>query len=171
MCSCATLTTCSLWRSRAKNIAGNKFQKVDQLIAEEVDGFVNWMKGIPTEAIIAALRAKSEDIRLNELARLESLLENVDATVWSRIDRFSKSLVNKLFHEPTTQLRRLSNCGDGVDLGNTISKLFRLSLRNDVVPDVFVAPDVSASAPSSRATDKDLQASTEPHPNYVIHDA
>jgi glutamyl-tRNA reductase len=57
------------------------------------------------EPLIIDMRRKAEAIRQAELARTLRHLGEVDPQMLTHIQHLSRSLVNKLLHEPTARLR------------------------------------------------------------------
>ncbi len=127
---------------------------VNEIVDHEVNHYLNWLRGIAVENIVATLRAKSETIRVNELQRLAGLLkqDDIDESSWQVIEKFSKSLVNKLFHDPTLQLRRLQGSRSATDYSDAVRELFCLEidgLDENETSDVSIVNKLTDTSPSS----------------------
>jgi glutamyl-tRNA reductase len=105
--------------------------QVEAIIQSEVDQFLQWCRGIGVETTVASLRRKADEIRMLELGRLAKLLPDCDIESWDVIEKFANSLVNKLLHDPTVQLRQLHGTRGAVDHGEAIRQLFRLELQRE----------------------------------------
>jgi glutamyl-tRNA reductase len=71
---------------------------------------------------IATLSIRSDGLR--PLAKV--LSANDSSSSWEAIERFAESLVNKLLHDPTTQLQQAQGTLEAVDCGEAVRQLFRL---------------------------------------------
>jgi glutamyl-tRNA reductase len=100
--------------------------QVESIIQSEIDQFMKWFRGIGIESTIVGLRQKADEIRNNELQRLANLLPAHDPSSWNVIERFAESLVNKLLHDPTIQLRHFQGTREALDYGEAVRQLFRL---------------------------------------------
>lgn len=100
--------------------------QVESIIQSEIDQFIKWFRGIGVESTIVGLRQKADEIRNHELRRLASLLPEHDSSSWEVIERFAESLVNKLLHDPTIQLRHSQGTREALDYGEAVRQLFRL---------------------------------------------
>ncbi len=104
--------------------------QVEEIIQVENDRFLQWFRGIGAEETIVSLRRKAADIRDQELARLSNLLPELDQDSWQVVEKFADSLVKKLLHDPTIQLRDAQGTRDGIDHGEAIRRLFRLESQS-----------------------------------------
>ena len=105
--------------------------KVEAIIREEMDQYLKWFRSIGVESTVVALRKKAEDIRREELERLRSILPTMDVASWSVVEKFSRSLTNKLLHDPTVRLRELHGSRHAVDYAEAIRVLHDLSSDED----------------------------------------
>lgn len=80
-------------------------QKAEGIVEEEVEKFVSWYRGLDAVATINSLRRKVERIREREVARSMSKLQHLSERDRVRIEGLTKSLINKIFHEPTLRLK------------------------------------------------------------------
>ena len=100
--------------------------EVEVIVDFEVERYLKWLRGVGIERTVAALRKKTETIRSSELQRLIGLLPNLSEETLQVIDQFSRSLTNKLFHDPTAGLRNLEGSRSATNHGEAIRELFHL---------------------------------------------
>ena len=104
---------------------------VEDIISFELESYLDWFRSIGIESTVSSLRQKAEQIRSNELNRLSRLLPELDENAWSIVQKFSESLVNKILHDPTVQLREVQGTREAIDHGEAIRQLFRLHLAEE----------------------------------------
>lgn len=102
--------------------------KVEAIIAEEVAQLQAEVRALTIKPVIVDLRQKAEAIRQRELERtLRFLGDDVDAETLKHVQHLSRSLVNKLLHEPTTRLRERATDGHATEYEATVRDLFDLN--------------------------------------------
>lgn len=114
-------------------IRSQQIPQVESIVELELQQFISWLRSVGAEPTIAELRKKNEEIRKRELTRLESLLPNLTDQEREILERFSKSLVKKILHDPTSQLRALHGTRNATDHAAAIRELFKLNM--DLVKD------------------------------------
>lgn len=93
-----------------QRLAGNletrrqEIPAVLRIIDEEVERFDAWQRRQAVHPLLVEMRAQGETIRQREVARALKRLGPAAPEVAALLDEFSKSLVNKLLHEPTRRL-------------------------------------------------------------------
>ncbi|NJM97729.1 MAG: glutamyl-tRNA reductase [Phormidesmis sp. RL_2_1] len=80
--------------------------EAEALLDEEVEAFVDWLRSLDTVPTISSLRSKVETIRTQELEKAMSRL----GTEFSEkhrgvVEALTRGIVNKILHDPMTQLR------------------------------------------------------------------
>jgi glutamyl-tRNA reductase len=101
--------------------------KAEEIVAQEVEIYLQWERTLDAVPTIVDLREKIEDIRKRELDRTLGSLNGISEDERRAIDIMSQSIVNKLLHAPLVVLKQAASMQDGND--NTISvarKLFNL---------------------------------------------
>ncbi len=78
-----------------------------------VQGFASWRRGLTAAPAITSLRARAEEIRQNELERLDGSWEHLSEADRARVEALTRGIVNKLLHEPTVRVRAAAEDGDG----------------------------------------------------------
>ncbi len=94
----------------------------ERLVVEEAERFREWRAALDVVPAIAALRARAEEVRVAELAKLGPLPEEER----DRLDVVTTQLVNKLLHEPTVRMKEAAANGDGEMDALAIRRLFGL---------------------------------------------
>src|SRR5262249_14331371 len=83
--------------------------KVERIIAEEIDSFLDWHRGLQAAPVIKELRGKLEKVREQEIARHASQLSPEQRTA---VESVTRAFLNKLLHRPTALLRDASAQGE-----------------------------------------------------------
>lgn len=92
-------------RERAKE-AG----KAEEIVVEEVQSFLAWLKTLEVTPTIRALRGKFDAIRKGEVEKtLKGFGGNLSKKERKSIEAMSQAIVNKILHEPTVYLKRLAD--------------------------------------------------------------
>lgn len=101
---------------------------VEAIIAEEVATLEAEFRKLAIRPLISDLRQRAEAIRQRELERtLRYLGNDVDAETLKHVQHLSRSLVNKLLHEPTLRLRERATNGQATQYAATVRDLFDLN--------------------------------------------
>jgi len=94
----------------------------EQLVAEEAERFREWQASLEVVPAIAALRARAEEIRTAELAKLGRLPEHERRTVES----VTAQILNKLLHLPTVRMKQAAAATGGAEYVDAVRHLFGL---------------------------------------------
>ena len=97
--------------------------KVRDLIDEEVARFRDVATGREVAPLVAALRARVEELRVAEVERAS---KGMSADERAALDTATRSLVAKLLHEPTVRLKDEAGTARGERLAEAIRELFDL---------------------------------------------
>ncbi|MGH7852195.1 MAG: glutamyl-tRNA reductase [Candidatus Binatia bacterium] len=101
-------------------------QKAEEIVEEEVRGFVRWMGALDQAPMITALRQHFEVIRRREIERsLGGGLKDLSAEQRAALDDLTTAMINKLLHGPISQLKKNST-DDGDDPTLYLAALKRL---------------------------------------------
>ena len=101
---------------------------VEAIVEEEMTLLGARLKSMAVEPVIGDVRRKAEAIRQAELQRLMQELEPISPELARKLDYFSHSLINKLLHEPTRQLRHhVAQNGDAEHAAGLIRDLFAVA--------------------------------------------
>jgi len=100
--------------------------KVEKIITSEVTALSAQLRQLSVKPVIVTLREKAEDIRQQELDRTLRHLGDLDPQTLKHIQHLSRSLINKLLHEPTRRLKAKASDDDAASYAAAISDLFGL---------------------------------------------
>ncbi|MBA2336158.1 MAG: glutamyl-tRNA reductase [Acidimicrobiia bacterium] len=98
--------------------------RVEAIVGEEVEAFTRRYHQLEVEPLVAAIRQRAEETRRHELDRTLRHLGDVDPDIARRIGQLSRSLVNKVLHEPTVQLRLRAGNGQPDAITTAARQLF-----------------------------------------------
>lgn len=101
---------------------------VQRLLDQELNGFVKWYNSLEVGPTIKMLRDKIEQIRAEEVKRHKGRMNGTDAEI---VEEVTRALVNKILHEPMTNLKSAENGISVVDRVKTLKSLFGLSEESD----------------------------------------
>lgn len=97
---------------------------VRRVVDEEVNDFIKWYNSLEVGPTIKMLRDKIEQIRTDEVKRYKNKMNGTDVEIMEEVTR---SLVNKILHEPLTNLKNAENGISLVDRVKLLKSLFGLS--------------------------------------------
>ncbi len=112
----------------SENLARRSAQitKAEVIVAEEVNGFMTWLRSRRAVPTLVALRQRFEVIRQTELKRLESKLASLAPADRARVEDVTRLIVEKLLSTPTERLKELSNAETVRMYGDALNQLFDL---------------------------------------------
>jgi glutamyl-tRNA reductase len=107
----------------AETLAGRRTEaeRAEELVAEEVDRFRAWQASLDVVPAIASLRARAEEIRNAELAKLR-----VPDDERRTLESVTAQILNKLLHLPTVRMKEAAVSPDGVAYADAVRHLFGL---------------------------------------------
>lgn len=106
--------------------------RVEAVITREMDALLREFRELAVNPIIVDLRLKAEGIRQHEMQRtLRFLGEDVDPQTLKQLQHLSRSLVNKLLHEPTVRLRQKASNGQADAYATVVCELFDLDVDGE----------------------------------------
>ncbi|MFZ1865818.1 MAG: glutamyl-tRNA reductase [Polyangiales bacterium] len=121
----------------------------ERIIEEEVESFVSWRRSLELAPTIVALRKRFGQVADEELRRALPRLQGLSESDRAVLEAMSRSLVNKLLHQPMMQLKAGAGGPDGALLIDAVRRLFA------------IAEDASEQEVSS------TQASAEPNLTHL----
>jgi len=104
--------------------------KVENIIDEEylvVKEYFGTLKVVP---VIVGMRQQADSIRQQELDKALKQLGEIDPIQQERINALTRSIVQKILHEPTIRLRQEANGPNAEKYAIAVSDLFGLSEKN-----------------------------------------
>jgi len=99
----------------------------EHIVEEEVESFLSWRRSLELAPTIVALRKRFGQIAEEELQRALPRLEGASQSDRDVLEAMGRTLVNKLLHQPMTQLKAGAGEPDGALLIDAIRRLFALS--------------------------------------------
>ncbi|MFZ1081325.1 MAG: glutamyl-tRNA reductase [Candidatus Kryptoniota bacterium] len=97
---------------------------VRRIVDEELNDFIKWYNSLEVGPTIKQLRDKVEQMRVEEIKRHKNKMSGSESEI---VDEITRSLVNKILHEPLTNLKNSENGVSLVDRVKLIKTLFGLS--------------------------------------------
>jgi len=104
----------------------------ERIIEEEVDAFSTWRRSLELAPTIVALRKRFGQIADEEVRRALPRLEGLTQSDRAIVEAMGRSLVNKLLHQPMTQLKAGAGEPDGALLIDAVRRLFAISEEEPV---------------------------------------
>jgi glutamyl-tRNA reductase len=99
------------------------------IVAVQANEFRSWLAALEVVPAITQLRALAEQIRRDELQRMDGRWESLSEADRERVDQLTRSMLNKLLHRPTVRLKELAaEHGDAAHVA-AMNELFGLSSR------------------------------------------
>jgi len=101
-------------------------ERAEAIVEKEVAHFLSWLKSLEVVPTIVSLRRKFEAIRAAELEKTLNRLPHLTPKEREVIATLTVSLINKILHEPMTELKRQAASRDGYLYTTILRKLFSL---------------------------------------------
>jgi glutamyl-tRNA reductase len=101
---------------------------VRRIIDEGLNEFIKWYNSLAVGPTIKRLRDKIEQLRVEEIKRYQNRMNEAESKI---VDEVTRSLINKILHEPLTNLKDPENGISLVDRVKLVKTLFGLSREPD----------------------------------------
>jgi glutamyl-tRNA reductase len=98
----------------------------ETIVEEEMAAFAAWLEGMEVVPTIAAMRARAEEIRQQELGKALKRLSGLSEKELKTVEALTSSIVNKMLHDPTSRLREAAADKDGYELVEATRQLYGL---------------------------------------------
>lgn len=105
--------------------------RVEEIVAGELDSLMEWERATEIAPTIAALVARAERIRSDELDRIRGRLEGLDAAERDAVERLTHRIVAKLLHPPLDKAKDLASSKQGHLYLTALRELFELDDEPD----------------------------------------
>ena len=109
------------------SVRAREAAQAEHIVEEEVESFLSWRRSLELAPTIVALRKRFAQIAEDELDRALPRLESAGPSDRLVLEAMGRSLVNKLLHQPLTQLKSGAGEPDGALLIDAVRRLFDLS--------------------------------------------
>jgi glutamyl-tRNA reductase len=97
------------------------------IVAEQAAEFRDWMAALRVVPAITSLRDHAERIRMAELRRMEPRWDALTPADRERVDAVTRSMLNKLLHQPTVRLKQLAAADQSAPYAEAVTELFGLA--------------------------------------------
>ncbi|MDH3197543.1 MAG: glutamyl-tRNA reductase [Candidatus Krumholzibacteria bacterium] len=105
-----------------------EISQAGDIITAEVSKFMAWLSSLAVAPTVVTLRESFETVRAAEFDRLRHKLP---PETQERVEAFSRQLINKLLHNPSTEIKRSTRRGEDRYLSYAIRRLFKLDEPGD----------------------------------------
>ena len=100
------------------------------IVEREVELFLAWLRGLDVVPTIVSLRNRMEEIREAELRKAMSRLGDLTPEQRETIASLTTAMVNKILHQPMSELRRRAVHQDGHMYSTVLRRLFGLEEKD-----------------------------------------
>jgi glutamyl-tRNA reductase len=123
-------------------------EAAERIVHEEVAEFEVWRRSLALTPTIVALRARVRDIVVGELARTVPRLEGLSDDHKKSLDRMADAIVNKLLHQPLTELKKGAEHDEGAQLLDAAQRLFALQIDASAARRASAADEAMPASPA-----------------------
>jgi len=109
----------------AETLAGRRAEaaRAEELVREEAARFRSWRASLDVVPAITSLRARAEEIRNAELAKVQGRVSDDERRT---LESVTAQILNKLLHLPTVRMKEAAVSADGAAYANAVRHLFGL---------------------------------------------
>ena len=107
----------------------------EAIVEEYSRDFLHWYGARDVVPVIRSLRGRWDDVRVGELERLWRKLPDLGTDDRALVEAFSKQLLNKLLHDPTSRLKEGADNGRGVEFIDAVRYLHDLETVEPDTPE------------------------------------
>jgi glutamyl-tRNA reductase len=126
--------------SRNRKVRQTEARRAEGIIEEEIQQFAVWLGSLEVLPTIAALRTHATTIAEQVVRENEGRWESASPRDRARVDALSRTIVNRLLHEPTLQMKEMRD--DRVHARMALVRdLFGLSADEDGLASAADAPE------------------------------
>ncbi len=117
----------------AADMAGRRaeVEKVESIVAEEVEEFMKRYRSLDALPVITALREKFEAIRGTEVDKLKRKLSHLSQEDLEVVSRATRSIVNRICHQPMIQIKDYATRDDSSAKLDTVREVFGICRQSD----------------------------------------
>ncbi len=101
---------------------------VEAIIHKHLKAFLGWYSSLDMVPAIISLRRKLDNIRESEIARSSSSLAKLPPELREQVEILTKSIINKILHDPVTELKKQAEHSNGYAYVEALGKLFNLKI-------------------------------------------
>ena len=104
--------------------------KAEDLVKDEVDVMLSWIRGLEATPTIVALRQRAEEIKRAEVSKVLSRLEHISSKDQDAIEGLASAIVNKLLHGSLVTLKSEAQSKNGFAFIEAARRFFDLAEPN-----------------------------------------
>ncbi|GAA1762077.1 glutamyl-tRNA reductase [Luedemannella helvata] len=108
----------------------------EEIVAGEVEAYLNWLRGSNVAPTVAALRARADEVVTYELRRLAQRRSDLSEEQRREVAHTVHRVVQRLLHSPTVRARQLAATPDGDQYAAVLRELFDLDVLGEDAADV-----------------------------------
>jgi glutamyl-tRNA reductase len=101
-------------------------QRAEVIIEEEMGEFERWIESMEVVPTVAAIRAKADKVRAEELEKAMKRLGGLSEKELKTVEALTCAIVNKMLHGPTARLKQVASEKDGYNYVETARFLYGL---------------------------------------------
>jgi glutamyl-tRNA reductase len=101
-------------------------EAAEAIALQEARKFGSWLSSLDVVPAITQLRARAEEIRRAELARVQGRLGRLSDADRNAVESLTSQIVNKLLHLPTIRMKEAAAGADGAVYADAVRRLFDL---------------------------------------------
>jgi glutamyl-tRNA reductase len=101
-------------------------ERAEAIVEREVGTFLAWLRSLDVVPTIVSLRGRVEEIRRAELQKALGRMGDLTAEQREAITAMTAAMVNKILHQPMTELKRRATLQDGHVYTTVLRRLFGL---------------------------------------------
>ncbi len=105
-------------------------ERAELIIEREVGVYLDWLRSLDVVPTIVSLRQRVEDIRGAELQKAITRLGDLTPEQREAITAMTHAMVNKILHQPMTELKRRAALQDGHLYTSVLRRLFGLEEKD-----------------------------------------
>lgn len=114
--------------------AGNRqaeVAKIEAMIGQELEQCMRWFRTLDAVPVVTALRDKFEEIRSTEMDKLSRKMPELTPEQLEAIDAATRSIVNRICHNPMIRIKEFAAGSDSSDKIETICDVFGITPDGD----------------------------------------
>ncbi len=100
------------------------------IIEDEIAAFERWLESMEVVPTIAAIRAKSERMRAEEMEKALKRLDGLSEKEIATVEALTQAIVNKMLHGPTARLKAAAAEKDGYEYVDSARHLWGLDSQD-----------------------------------------
>ncbi|HTZ43693.1 MAG TPA: glutamyl-tRNA reductase [Jatrophihabitans sp.] len=148
-------------RSSGSMVSDDEISAADEIVAEELSGYLSHQQVLAVAPTVTALRARAAQVVDAEVLRLDSRLPGLDPAVRAELAHAVRRAVDKVLHAPTVRVKELAATPGGNSYAEALRQLFDLDPAR---PGAVTAVSRGVDALSDDATVGDAVAGPEEAP-------